>query len=104
SVGRVLRVAGLARPGLTKAGSEQRGEPPARRSSPAACAALQVKVTLAEVNVEPGVGLNITAGPAGDGVGVALPPGVGVGVGVGVGPAEHVENLNEPIRVSQLRP
>ena len=63
-------------------------------------------MTLDEVKVEPGGGLNITAGPvgAGVGVGVGVPPGVGVGVGVGVGPAEHVENLNEPIRVIQLRP
>jgi len=63
-------------------------------------------VTLDEVKVEPGGGLNITAGPvgAGVGVGVGVPPGVGVGVGVGVGPAEHVENLNEPMRVIQLRP
>jgi hypothetical protein len=70
--------------------------------------ALQVKVTLEEVNVDPGGGLSITEAPFGGGVGVAVgvgvPPGVGVGVGVGVGPAEHVENLNEPIRVIQLRP
>jgi hypothetical protein len=59
-------------------------------------------VTLDEVKVEPGTGSSITAGPVGGGVGV--PPGVGVGLGVGVGPAEQVENLNEPIRVIQLRP
>ena len=63
-------------------------------------------MTLDEVKVEPGGGLNITAGPVGAGVGVSVgvAPGVGVGVGVGVGPAEHVENLNEPMRVIQLRP
>ena len=63
-------------------------------------------MTLEELNVEPGGGFNITAGPvgAGVGVGVGVPPGVGVDVGVGVGPAEHVENLNEPMRVIQLRP
>jgi hypothetical protein len=76
--------------------------------------ALQVKVTVDPLKVEPGTGLNITAGPVGGGVGVgvgvALPPGVGVGVavgvgvGVGVGPEEQVENLNEPIRVTQFRP
>ena len=75
-------------------------------------------MTLEEVKVEPGGGSSITAGPVDDsvgvavgvgvalGVGVELPPGVavGVGVGVGVGAAEQVENLNEPIRVSQFRP
>jgi hypothetical protein len=72
--------------------------------------ALQVKVTLEEVNVDPGGGFNITELPFGGGVGVGVAVGVGVGVppgvgvGVGVGPAEHVENLNEPIRVIQLRP
>ena len=78
--------------------------------------ALQVKVTVDELNVEPGTGLNMTAGPVGFGVGVGvsvgpgvgvgvgLPPGVGVGVGVGAGPPEQVENLNEPMRVIQFRP
>jgi hypothetical protein len=63
-------------------------------------------VTLEEVKVDPGTGSSITAGPVGGGVGVGVgvPPGVGVGLGVGVGPAEHVENLNEPTRVIQLRP
>ena len=62
-------------------------------------------MTLDEVNVDPGGGLSITAGPVGGGVGVGVgvevPPGVGVAVGVGVEPAEHVENLNEPMRVAQ---
>jgi len=61
-------------------------------------------VTLEEVKVEPDGGLNITAGPVGAGVGVGVGVGVAPGVGVGVGPAEHVENLNEPMRVIQLRP
>ena len=65
-------------------------------------------MTLEEVNVEPGGGSSITAGPVGGGVGVgvgvALPPGVGVGLGVGVGPAEHEGNLNEPMRVTQFPP
>ena len=61
-------------------------------------------MTLEEVKVEPGGGLNITAGPVGTGVGVGVGVGVAPGVGVGVGPAEHVENLNEPMRVVQLRP
>ena len=63
-------------------------------------------MTLDEVKVEPGGGFNITAGPvgAGVGVGVGVPPGVGVGVGVGVGPAVQVENLKDPMRVSQFRP
>ena len=51
-----------------------------------------------EVKVEPGGGLSITAGPVGGGVGVV------VGVGVGIGAAEQVENLNEPIRVTQFNP
>ena len=77
-------------------------------------------MTLEEVKVDPGGGLNITAAPVGVvvgvgvgvglvvdvgvGVGVLLPPGVGVGVGVGVGATEHVGNLKEPIRVTQFRP
>ena len=48
--------------------------------------ALQVKVTLDEVKVEPGDGLIITAAPlVGAGVGVAVGLGVGVGVAVAVG-------------------
>src|SRR5439155_3583298 len=84
------------------------------RVSPYAVAlpALHWKVTLDEVNVDPGGGLSITAGPVGGGVGVGVgvevPPGVGVAVGVAVGvgvePAEHVENLNEPMRVTQFNP
>ena len=69
-------------------------------------------MTVDEIKVDPGAGLVITAEPGtgvavGVGVGVALPPGVGVGVGVGVGdgaPPEHVENLKEPIRVTQFVP
>jgi len=45
--------------------------------------ALQLKVTLEEVKVDPGTGLSITAGPV-VGVGVAVGVGVGLGVGVGV--------------------
>jgi hypothetical protein len=56
--------------------------------------ALHVKVTLEEVNVDPGGGLSITDGPVGGGVGVgvgvALGPGGGVGVGVGVPPGVGV--------------
>ena len=70
--------------------------------------ALHWNVTVEDVNIDPGGGVSITAGPVGGGVGVGVgvgvPPGVGVGVGVGVGPAEHVENLNEPIRVTQFKP
>src|SRR5207249_1577763 len=70
------------------------------RVSPYAVAlpALHWKVTLEELNVDPGGGLSITAGPVGAGV------GVGVGVPPGVGPAEHVGNLNEPMRVTQFKP
>jgi len=64
--------------------------------------ALQLKVTLDELKVDPGGGLSITAGRFGGGVGVGV--GVGVPPGVGVGPAEHVENLNEPMRVTQFKP
>ena len=80
------------------------------RVSPYAVAlpALHWKVTLEELNVDPGGGLSITAGPVGGGVGVGVgvgvPPGVGVAVGVGVGPAEHVGNLNEPMRFTQFNP
>ena len=70
--------------------------------------ALHWNVTVEDVNVDPGGGVSITAGPVGVGVGVRVGVGVGVplgvGVGVGVGPAEHVENLNEPIRVTQFKP
>lgn len=71
-------------------------------------------MTLEEENVEPGGGSSITAGPVGGGVGVgdavgvgvgvAVPPGVGVALGVGVGPPEQEDNLNEPMRVTQLSP
>jgi hypothetical protein len=50
--------------------------------------ALQWKVTLEELKVDPGAGLSICAGPlpgVGVGAGVALGVGVGVGVGVDVG-------------------
>jgi len=54
--------------------------------------ALQVKVTLDEVKVDPGDGLIITAAPvAGVGVGVAVGVGVGVGVTVGVGVADDLK-------------
>ena len=76
------------------------------RVSPYAVAlpALHWKVTLEELNVDPGGGLSITAGPVGGGVGVDVGVGVPPGVGVGVGPAEHVGNLNEPMRVTQFKP
>jgi len=81
---------------------------PTKRKLEVAVPALHVKVTVEEVNVDPGGGLSITDGPVGGGVGVGVgvgvPPGVGVGVGVGVGPPEQVENLNEPMRVIQFRP
>jgi hypothetical protein len=81
---------------------------PTKRKLEVAVPALHVKVTVEDVNVDPGGGLSITDGPVGGGVGVGVgvgvPPGVGVGVGVGVGPPEHVENLNEPMRVIQFRP
>ena len=81
---------------------------PTKRKLEVAVPALHVKVTVEDVNVDPGGGLSITDGPVGGGVGVGVgvgvPPGVGVGVGVGVEPPEQVENLNEPIRVIQLRP
>ena len=52
--------------------------------------AVHWKVTVEELNVDPGDGLTITAGPdpgvgVGVGVGVGLGTIVGVGVGVGVG-------------------
>ena len=53
--------------------------------------ALQVKVTLDELKVDPGGGLIITAEPImGVGVGVGVTVGVGVPVGVGVGVAVGV--------------
>ena len=76
------------------------GEVPTKRKLEVALPALQVKVTVEDVNVDPGGGLSITDGPVGEGVGVgvgvgvALPLGVGVGVavpdGVGVGVAVGV--------------
>ena len=51
--------------------------------------ALQVKVTLEEVKVDPGGGFDITAAPVA-GVGVGVTVGVGVGVGVAVGVAVGV--------------
>ena len=67
---------------------------PTKRKLALALPALQVKVTVEEVKLEPGAGLSITDGPVGGGVevgvgvGVGVPPGVGVGVGVGVLPAK----------------
>ena len=63
--------------------------------------ALQVKITLDELKVEPGGGLSITAAPVvgvgvGVGVGVAVAVGVGVGVGAGVGVGVGVGVLNRP--------
>jgi hypothetical protein len=61
---------------------------PTRRRYAVALPALQVNVTVEDVNVDPGTGLTITAGPlvgVGVGVGVAVGVGVGVGVRVGVG-------------------
>ena len=62
------------------------GELPTKRKYAVALPALQVKVTVDEVKVDPGGGLIITAAPAvGVGVGVTVCVGVGVAVGVGVG-------------------
>jgi len=47
-----------------------------------------------------GVGVGVAVG-VGDGVGVAV--GVAVGVGVGVGDPPQPGNLNEPMRVRQLK-
>jgi len=60
--------------------------------------ALQVKVTLEELKVDPGGGLNITAAPVtgvgvGVTVGVGVPLGVAVGVTVGVGVGVGVGEL-----------
>ena len=56
--------------------------------------ALQRKITLEEVKVDPGDGLSISAGPVAGGVGVGVDVGLGVGValgeGVGVGAGEGV--------------
>src|SRR5437868_13536773 len=73
------------------------------RVSPYAVAlpALHWKVTLEELNVDPGGGLSISAGPVGGGVGVGVGVGVLPGVGVGVGPAGYVGHLNAPMRVTQ---
>jgi len=47
--------------------------------------ALHVKVTLEEVNVDPGGGLSITDGPVVGGLKVGVAEGVGVGVAEGLG-------------------
>jgi hypothetical protein len=60
--------------------------------------AVQWKVTVEELKVDPGTGLTITAGPV---VGVGVGVGVGVAVGVGVGVADPLESV---IRVSRKRP
>jgi hypothetical protein len=52
---------------------------------------LQVKVTVEEVKLDPGVGDRICAAPgAGVGVGVGFGVGFGVAVGVGIGVAVGV--------------
>jgi hypothetical protein len=68
--------------------SEAARELPTRRAEAVAFPAVQLNVTEEELNLEPGIGLMIWAGPAvGDGVGVGAIVGVGVGVGAGVGVA-----------------
>jgi hypothetical protein len=47
--------------------------------------ALQLKVTLEEVKVDPVGGVSITAGPVVGGVGVGVGVGLGVGVVLGLG-------------------
>jgi hypothetical protein len=47
--------------------------------------ALQLKVTLEEVNVDPGGGLSITDGPVVGDLKVGVAEGVGVGVAEGLG-------------------
>ena len=70
------------------------GEVPTMRAYAVAFPAVQLKLTLEELKVDPGSGLTICTDPGlavgvgltvAVGVGVALGPGVGVGVGVGVG-------------------
>ena len=65
--------------------------------------ALHWNVTLDEVNVEPGGGFSITAGPVGAGVGVGVgvgvPPEVGVGLGVGVGPPRPTVRIPVPVAI-----
>jgi hypothetical protein len=51
------------------------------------------------VNVDPGNGLSITAGPVGVGVGVGVPLGVAVGLGGGVGPPEPTVRIPVPVAV-----
>ena len=53
--------------------------------------ALQLKVTVEELNVDPGGGLSITAGPV-VGVGVGVAVGVGVGVPASVVALATLEN------------
>src|SRR4030095_3624594 len=54
------------------------------------------------IGVGVGVGVGVGAG-VGVGVGVGVGAGVGVGVGVGVGAPPQPGNLNEPMRVRQLK-
>jgi hypothetical protein len=66
--------------------------------------ALQTKVTLEEVKLDPGDGLDITAAAAaGVGVGVGVPPGVGVGVGVGLLPVPSYPITSITRRSTELR-
>src|SRR5436309_9972362 len=59
------------------------GELPTKRKYEVALPALQLKMTVEDVNIDPGCGLNICAAP-GLGVGVGVGDTVGVAVGVGV--------------------
>jgi len=72
-------------------------ELPTIRILAVAVPALHVKVTLEEVNVDPGGGLSITDGPVGGGVGVGV--GVALGPGVGVGPPEPTVRIPVPVAV-----
>jgi len=77
------------------------------RVSPYAVAlpALHWKVTLEELNVDPGGGLSITAGPVGGGVGVGVGVGVtliGLEVTVEDRKAENAGNYQKPIAIRRV--
>ena len=63
--------------------------PPSVNAYAVALPAVHRKVTVEELNVDPGAGLTITAGPA-VGVGVTVAVGLGVTVGVGLGVTDGV--------------
>ena len=80
---------------------ELRVESPTSNQYTVAPPALQLNVTLEELNVDPGTGLSI-CGPAGVGVGVPCGVGVGDGFGVAVAVGDGVGEAEDIVTASAI--